>query len=254
MVKVNNLAVKIQDNQILKDVNLEIAQGEFISIIGANGSGKSTLINTIIKHNKHYHGNVVIDGTNIKDLNHKALSKFLSTFAQHNESIEELTVYDIAAFGRYPHKKTFSPLSENDHNIISDVLEKLELTKFKDRVITTLSGGELQRTYLASCLISQPSLLILDEPTNHLDIKHQYNLLTTIKQYSQENNVTVICILHDLNQAMKYANKIAVIKNNTIYKYGTPQQIITEDLIEDVFDIKNKLFNIDGEMHVDFCI
>lgn len=254
MVNVDKLSVTIANNEILKDIDLLVNSGDFISIIGANGSGKSTLINAITKNNKNYDGTIKIAGDDIRNINHKTLSKFLSTFAQHNESIEQLTVYDIASFGRYPHKSTFAPLRDEDHIIIKDVLEKLEIDHLQDRIITTLSGGELQRTYLASCLISQPKLLILDEPTNHLDIKHQYNLLTTIKKYSKENNVTVICILHDLNQAMKYADKVLVLHNKSIYKFGTPQEIITEELIYDVFSIKNKLFNIDGEMHVDFCV
>ncbi len=254
MLKVKDLAIKINKREILNDISFDVLNGEFVSIIGGNGSGKSTLINTITKHIHDYEGIIIVKQEDLKNLNHKNLSKFLSTFAQHHETTEELTVYDIASFGRYPHKKTFSPLTDSDFDIIDEVLKELDIYDMKDRVITSLSGGELQRCYLASCLIAKPELLILDEPTNHLDIKHQYNLLRLIKDYSKNNNVTVICILHDINQAMKYSDKIAVLYDKKIYKYGKPIDIISEELIKKVFGIDNKLYIIEDEMHVDFIV
>ncbi|MFV0424336.1 MAG: ABC transporter ATP-binding protein [Bacilli bacterium] len=254
MLNVENLKLTIEDNLILNDISLTVNKGEFISIIGANGSGKSTFVKAITKRIKDFKGVVKIDGKNLLNLKHKNLAKFVSTFAQHHESIEELTVYDIASFGRVPHKKTLALLSKKDYEIIDDVLKHLDIYDLKDRIISTLSGGELQRVYLAACLIQEPEFLILDEPTNHLDIKHQYNILSLIKKYSTKNNLTVLCILHDLNQAMKYGDKIAILKDGKIYSYGKPIDVINEKVVEEVFEVSSKLYNDENEIHIDFLI
>lgn len=254
MLKLNNVSMSIDKNVILQNISFDVKKGEFISIVGANGSGKSTLVKTITKNYKNYYGVIEINSKDLNDLNNKSLAKFLSTFSQHHESVEELTVYDIACFGRVPHKKTFATLSMHDYEIIDNVLDDLELTFLKNRVISTLSGGELQRTYLAACLIQQPSFLILDEPTNHLDIKHQYNILSLVKKYCIENDVTVLCILHDLNQAMKYGDKIIIMDDGKVHSYGKPMEIISEELIEEVFEVKSKIHRDKNEMHVDFLM
>lgn len=254
MLNISDLKVTVDKNTILKNIDFNVSAGEFISIIGANGSGKSTLIKTITKRYKNYSGIIEIQGTDLINLKNKNLAKFVSTFAQHHESVEDLTVYDIASFGRIPHKSSFAPLNKKDYEIIDETLKSLEIYDLRDRVISTLSGGELQRTYLAACLIQQPRFLILDEPTNHLDIKHQYKILSLVKEYSKNNDMTVLCIMHDLNQAMKYGDKVAIMKNGKIHSYGPPIKIITEELVEEIFEVKSKLYISEKEMHIDFLV
>ncbi len=251
MIKVENIEIDINGNKIIKGIDFSVNRGEFISLIGPNGSGKSTLIKGITGKIAHNKGKVLIVDKNLSDYKSKELAKILSTMEQHGKGADTLTAYDIISYGRSPYKNIFSPINDEDKKIISDAMIATDTEGLKDRILTTLSGGEMQRVFLASCLAQMPDILILDEPTNHLDVMHQFKLLSLVKSYAKEKGLTVVCVLHDINQAIKYADKIAVLKDGVIRNFGT-DEIITEELVKNIFEIDCEIYRNDRGVHIDF--
>ncbi len=254
MIKVDNIKINIENKTIINGVDIVVEKGEFVSLIGPNGSGKSTLIKAITSIIPFNEGKVIIVDKNLSEYKDKELAKIVSTMAQHGNVVESLTVNDIVTYGRSPYKSIFSPLNDEDRAIINESLKVTDVYELKDRDISTLSGGELQRVFLASCLAQKPDVLILDEPTNHLDVMHQYKLLNLIKKYAIENNLTVLCVLHDINQAIKYADKICVLKNGEVKAFGKADEVITEKLMSQIFEIDCTIYNGEKGIHIDFYL
>ena len=208
-IKTENVNVVLEDNNILKDINIEVDNKEVVGIIGPNGSGKSTLLKCIYRVLKPSNGIVKFDYADIKNISVKESSKKLAVLSQHNNYNFDFTVKEIVLMGRSPHKKFMERDNKEDYDIVNDALKKVDMMNFKDRNFQSLSGGEQQRVILARALAQQPKCLILDEPTNHLDIKYQLQLMRIVKSL----NIEVIAAIHDLNIATMYCDKIYVLKD-----------------------------------------
>ena len=245
-----NVNVDINDFKILKDINLSIKPHSFVGILGKNGAGKSTLLKCLYKYQKINSGNIYIDDKNIKDISSKTIAKNMAVVLQEIPVNFGMSVYDIVMMGRMPHKKLFSPISKEDINFVKYSLKKVDMQGFIDKPFSTLSGGEKQRVLIARALCQTPQILLLDEPTNHLDIKHQINTMHLIKQL----NITTIAVVHDLNIAAAFCDYICVLKENTVYKFGTPQDILTPETLEDIFDIKANVSQCQKYNHPDINI
>lgn len=254
MIKINNLSVSYNSNLILDDITTIIKKNQFTTILGANGSGKSTLINAISKTLGDYSGVIYIDNTTISSIKKKDFAKTVAILFQFNTPPEDLTVKELIAFGRTPFKKMFTPLSKKDYVIIDEVIVQTDLTNLRHQKIEFLSGGEKQRVFLAMCLVQQPNFLILDEPTNHLDIKYQYQLLNIIKTSNIQNKITVLAILHDINQALKYSDQLIVLKDQKIYCQGKPSECISTEMIYDIYGIESIIHKDGNGLHVDFIV
>ncbi len=253
-INLQNISVNYEDNVVLKHVDLEVQKGEFISILGRNGSGKSTIIKAINQSTKVNSGKVLLLNEEINRISKRKLAQKIAYLLQFNSLIENITVYDYVAYGRTPFKKVLQGLNHKDDEIIMNSLEKTGLLSFKNRRLNQLSGGEKQRVYLAMCLAKQPEIIILDEPTNHLDIKYQYDLLKLIKKINQEQSVTVICVLHDLNQAIKFSDRLVMLKSGSVHQIGTINECITKQNIYDVFGVNAEIHQEDSGLHVDYLI
>ena len=236
-IKTENVNVVLEDNNILKDINIEVDNKEVVGIIGPNGSGKSTLLKCIYRVLKPSNGIVKFDYADIKNISVKESSKKLAVLSQHNNYNFDFTVKEIVLMGRSPHKKFMERDNKEDYDIVNDALKKVDMMNFKDRNFQSLSGGEQQRVILARALAQQPKCLILDEPTNHLDIKYQLQLMRIVKSL----NIEVIAAIHDLNIATMYCDKIYVLKDGKIVQYGTPKEILTPQLIKNVYEVDAKL-------------
>lgn len=249
MVKVENLSYYVNDKEILKDINVEFKEGMFTCIIGPNGCGKSTLAKIITKNINDFQGKVSYNSKDIKKINHKDFSKMVAFMNQFNNKVEGLSVKDFVMLG-------VEVLDKNiDYNErVDKIMTDLKIDTDPNAELINLSGGELQRVFLALNLVKDPKVLILDEPTNHLDIYFQYNILNILKELNIKNNLTVICIIHDINQACKYSDNICVLKDGQVYDSGKPNDVISKKTIRDVFNMECEIHNYNNQLHIDFIV
>ena len=247
-IKAENINITLEKNNILKDINIEVDNKEVVGIIGPNGSGKSTLLKCIYRVLKPNDGAILLDNVDIKEIPVKESSKRLAVLSQHNNYNFDFTVKDIVLMGRSPHKKFMERDNKEDYDIVNEALKKVDMFEFKDRSFQSLSGGEQQRVILARALAQQPQCLILDEPTNHLDIKYQLQLMRIVKGLGIE----VIAAIHDLNIAAMYCDKIYVLKDGEIIKNGKPKDVLTQELIKDVYEVDSEVIVNEERVHISY--
>ncbi|MBZ9634002.1 ABC transporter ATP-binding protein [Clostridium sp. FP1] len=224
-------------SHILKGLSIHAKEKEFVGIIGPNGSGKSTLLKCVYRILRPSTGAVFLDDKNIKGFSMKESAKKMAVVSQHNNYNFDFTVSDMVLMGRAPHKKFIEKDNAQDYKIMKESLEKVGMTDYAKRSFSSLSGGEKQRIILARALAQKTECLILDEPTNHLDIKYQLQFMAIIK----ELGVTVISAIHDLNIAALYCDKIYAMKAGKILKFGTPKEVLTEELIKSLYEVDAKV-------------
>ena len=224
-------------NLILREFSYSFKSGQITAIVGPNGCGKSTLLGLCSRLYKPACGAIYLDGKSIAQYKGKDFAKHVASIYQINEMPSDLSVLRLVAFGRTPHRKPFHHLNKTDEAAINYALEKTGLKGFENRLVSELSGGERQRACLAMALAQEPQVLLLDEPTTFLDIYFQIEIMEIVMGVNQEKNVTVIMALHDLNQAIKYANDIIVMKGGQIAASGDANTTLTPELIKSVFDV-----------------
>lgn len=232
-LSLQNINVTLSDKHIISEVSLETKKGEFVGIIGPNGSGKSTLLRTVYRVIKPDSGAIFLDGKDLKNIRLDDSAKKMGVVGQFNHLNFDLTVFEMVIMGRTPHKRLLGADTAEDYQIALEALRKVGMENYGDRSFATLSGGEKQRVILARALTQQPQILVLDEPTNHLDIKYQLQLLTLVKSLG----IGVLAALHDLSLSAMYCDKLYVMKEGKIVAHGHPKQILTPELIRDVYEI-----------------
>lgn len=241
MIHTQNLKICYEAYTAVKDFNIEVIPGEVLSIIGPNGSGKSTVLRAIARLYPQKEGLVYLDGTNIRKMKSKSIAQKLSILSQYQTLPPDITVEEIVGRGRLPHHSLFAGLSEKDKKQVAWALEETRLTDYKERSIHSLSGGEKQRAYIAMALAQQPQVLLLDEPTTYLDICFQFEILELVKRLNQKLGLTIIMVLHDINQAARYSSRIAVMQDGELKAIGKPWEVITEDFMKEIYHIHVKI-------------
>ncbi len=241
MFKINNVNKNYGFQKVLSEINLEIPQNKLTCIIGPNGAGKSTLLNAISRLIKVDKGDILINSKNLKDWDKKELSKTLSIMKQLNNINVRLTIADLVAFGRYPYSE--DRLTENDYQKINEALEYTGLSSIKDKYIDELSGGQKQRTYIAMTLAQDTEYILLDEPLNNLDIKHILEVMHLLKKLVEEQNKTIILVVHDINIASTFADYIIAMKNGEIIESGLTENIINNEILYKIYDINFQIEN-----------
>jgi iron complex transport system ATP-binding protein len=234
-LKVDNLSYKYDELEILEEISFAINQGDFLGLIGPNGSGKSTLlknINSILKPDK---GKVYLDDYDLQELSNKEMAKKLAVVPQNTNVNFNFTVKEIVLMGRAPYISRFKNESEEDFEIAWEAMRLTNVDGLANRSINQLSGGERQRVILARSLAQQPEILLLDEPTSNLDINYQLEIMNLLKKLNCDHDLTLLIILHDLNLASEYCDKLILLKEGKIYAFGSPEEIITEENIEEVY-------------------
>ena len=235
--------------EILKGVDIDSENGEFVGLIGPNGSGKSTLLKCIYRILKPNAGQVFLDEEELRAMSIKESARKMGVVAQHNYYNFEFTVREVVMMGRAPHKKALERDNAKDYEIVEEALKTVGMEEFAQRSFSTLSGGEQQRVILARALAQQTPCLILDEPTNHLDITHQLQIMRIVKNLS----ATVISAIHDLNIAAMFCDCIYALKEGRIIAQGTPREVLTADFIRQVYQVDAEIAkDSSGQMHILF--
>ena len=237
----------VRDKAFIENLNINIPKGKITTILGPNGSGKSTLLSILSTYNKPSKGDVFIGDKNLKTLKTKEIAKLIATVHQHNESPEDLDVKTLISYGRVPHHKHGSNKKDEDEKIINWAISSTNLDDIKDKKVMSLSGGQRQRAFIAMALAQKTDILLLDEPTTYLDIFHQIEVLDLVKKLNEEYKMTIVMVLHDINQAIKYSDTIVIMKNGKIIEEGTPKSVINEKSIKTVYNVEGIICNVDKE-------
>jgi iron complex transport system ATP-binding protein len=236
---INNLCFNYATTPILKDIHLEVEMGEVLSIVGPNGSGKSTLLKCINRILKPKQNTILIDGQDTSKLNLKQLSRLMGYVPQSSTNSFPFTVFDVVMMGRKPY--IHWSIGERDNEIVAQMLDFFGIGHLAMRHFNELSGGEQQKVIIARALAQQPKLMLLDEPTSSLDIRHQLEILCILQSLAQSKERSVIVTMHDLNLASRFSDRMLMLKKGSIYALGTPEDVLTEENIENVYGIKAKV-------------
>lgn len=247
-IEINNLEFGYGDSLILKGIDFNVLEGEFLSIIGPNGSGKSTLLKTLNRIYGISNGSITILGKDIADYNSRQMARQVALVPQETHLDYEFRVEDVVMMGRHPYKGRFEKEDEEDYNIVYESMKLTNTLYLKDRLITEISGGERQRVFIAKALAQKPSIMLLDEPTSHLDINHQMDVLNLLKELNENKGMTIVLVIHDINLAARYSDEIVLLNSGIIQGKGSPDQVITTENMERAYNLnvaieKNKYTN-----------
>jgi len=242
MLAVNNLFAGYNGTDVIFDISFKVERGERLCVFGPNGCGKSTLLKSIARIIE-CRGKVSMNDEDISSISRKELAKKIALLNQNAQVYFPYTVYETVCMGRYAYLKGFlKNLSDEDENIIEDILRQLDIIDIKDCMIDELSGGTLQRVFLARILAQTPELILLDEPANHLDLKHQIELLKYLKTWVKENNTIVIGVFHDLNIARHFGDKAIIMDKGEIAANGNIDEILNSQILNNVYGIDIREF------------
>ncbi|KKB37399.1 ABC transporter ATP-binding protein [Bacillus thermotolerans] len=233
----DHLHVGYGDHLIVKDLTTSIPDKKITTIIGSNGCGKSTLLKAMTRIIPHQSGTVILDGEHIQKEKTKRIAQKLAILPQTPESASGLTVGELVSYGRFPYQNGFGRLSKKDHEVIHWALEVTGTAAFKHRPVDALSGGQRQRVWIAMALAQETEIIFLDEPTTYLDMAHQLEVLELLQKLNREQERTIVMVLHDLNQAARFADYILALKDGEIVKAGSSEEVMTRDVLREVFQI-----------------
>lgn len=237
-IEVCGVEVVYEAEPVVTGICFQVRKGEFIGLIGPNGSGKSTLLRAISRVLAPQKGAVLIDGRAVADYGRDELARGLAVVAQESPLHFDFTVSEVVRMGRIPHLKRFQREGPLDAQIVDRAFRLTRIETISERLVTQLSGGERQRVAIARALAQEPEILLLDEPTAHLDINYQIELMDLIRHLSLKDELTVLAVLHDLNLAAQYCDKLILLRKGHIYKLGTPDEVLTESAIWDVYGVR----------------
>jgi len=235
ILKIKNLSCGYDGKEIIKNVSFSVKEGDFLGIIGPNAAGKTTLFRAITGVLKPWKGNILYKNKEISKMPVRDFAREVAVMPQFLEIPFAFSVKEFVLMGRFPHTGRFGALKEHDNRVLEEALNLTDTFSFRERKIFELSGGERQRVILAQAFTQEPKVLLLDEPTSHLDIAHQVQILDLLKRLNKEKNLTVIVVLHDLNLATSYCNRLILLKEGKIFKEGLPRDILTYQNIEEVY-------------------
>jgi len=216
---------------------LVVPAGEVTALVGPNGSGKSTLLRGLARHLSPAAGEIVLDGRDVASLGDKEFARELGLLSQEHDAPGGITVEDLVHHGRYPHRGFLEGRTEADALAVEDALEMTGVSHLRDEDLGDLSGGQKQLVWIAMTLAQQTETVLLDEPTTYLDLHHQLRVMDVIHELNEERGVTVCVVLHDLQQAARFADYLVALRDGDVYDWGPPEDVVTEELLADVFGV-----------------
>ncbi len=237
---------------IVPGIDLAFNKPEVVSIIGPNGSGKSTLLKALSRLLTPLAGTVLLNGKDIHRLPPREVARVMAILPQSVQAPGDMTVCDLAAYGRLPYKRMFEQLADVDRSCIATALAATGMETMQQRRLDSLSGGERQRAWLAMALAQQPQLLLLDEPTTYLDIHHQLELMKLIRNLHQQMGLTIVMVLHDLNHAARFSQRIIAVKDGTVFADGPVQAVFTAENLQALYGVETTVMAVEqgGSTHL----
>lgn len=252
VLRVEELCSGYEKQTVFTNLNTSIQKGKITTIIGPNGCGKSTLLKTIGRILKQKSGKVFLQDEDMQTISTKEIAKQLALLSQNPEAPAQLKVEELISYGRYPHRKNIGTLSKQDVEVIEWAMEVTKTIEFRAREIKQLSGGQRQKVWLAMALAQETDILLLDEPTTYLDMAHQLEMLKIVENLNKNHQCTVVMVLHDINHAARFSDELIAMKDGKIITVGTPEEVITKEVLKSVFQIDAKIM-IDKENNVPVC-
>jgi iron complex transport system ATP-binding protein len=237
-LRARSLSVAYDRAPVLDGLDLELPQARVTAIVGANGCGKSTLLRALARLIAPRAGSVLLDGREIRELPSRDVARRLGVLPQSPLAPEGLTVADLVARGRYPHQGLFRQWSPGDELAVEDALAATGMRELRERPLDALSGGQRQRAWIAMALAQETELLLLDEPTTFLDLAHQLEVLDLLDRLVAERGRTVVMVLHDLNQACRFADLLVALRDGRVRAAGPPEEIVDAAFVRDVFGLE----------------
>lgn len=243
-MEIKDLTFKYNDEHIIfENLNLSIAKNKITTIIGSNGSGKSTLLKILSKQLKVNNNMLFLDQIDINDYLLSEFAKKLAIVFQKNEVPREISVHQLISYGQIPYQKI-------DYEYIDEIINECHLTNIKDEIVTNLSGGQMQLVWIAMAIVQRTPYLLLDEPTTYLDIKRQKEILNLIQNIQNKYEITIIMVLHDLNQALNYSDELICLKKGRVIAQNTPTKLFKEKVFDECFDTNFTYINIENQNYI----
>lgn len=235
MIEIKGLGKYYGKKAVVEDVTVTIKPKTITSFIGANGAGKSTLLSMVSRLLDADTGEVLLDKNDVKNIKSNEFAKRVSILKQSNNLNVRLTIRELVAFGRYPYSK--GRLTQEDEKLVEQAMEYMNLTKMQDKFLDQLSGGERQRAFIAMVIAQDTEYILLDEPLNNLDMKHSVQIMKILRKLVDELGKTVVIVLHDINFASMYSDRIVALKNGRLVKDGETHEIINSEVLKEVYDM-----------------
>lgn len=243
-IEISGLQAGYDHKIVINELDLKIPTGEFTMMIGSNGCGKSTLLKTLCRILPSRRGVITLNGRDLKKQSSKEIARQMAVLPQHPLVPSGIRVKELVAYGRFPYQKPMGGLRKHDFEMIDWAMEVTGITEFKETPVDSLSGGQRQRAWIAMTLAQETPILLLDEPTTYLDMAHQLEILELLKKLNQEHHLTIVMVLHELNNAAKFATHLIGLKNGGIVFEGKPLDVITKENLK-------TLYNIDASLQLD---
>ncbi len=249
-MEIRHLTFSYGKNRILKDVSLSFEKGKITTVLGANGSGKSTLFKLCTRNLRPDRGVIMLEDENIFHMKRRAFAKKAAIVHQHNRVSGNITVRELVSYGRTPHIGMLRQSGEEDEKAIEWSLCVTDLKSIAHQQVTSLSGGQRQRVWIAMALAQKSEMIFLDEPTNHLDIRYQAEMLRLVRSLNQDFGLTIVMVLHDINQALRYSDNVVGLKDGEVQFFGEPSEVITSEKISDLYKIRLHTIMYGGKPYV----
>ncbi|KAF1297901.1 iron ABC transporter ATP-binding protein [Enterococcus sp. JM4C] len=249
MIDIKNVSKRYGDKLVVSEIKLPITENKLTAFIGPNGAGKSTLLSMMSRLISKDIGEIYLDHNEVKAWKSNELSKKLSILKQSNGTNVKITVRELVNFGRFPYSK--GRLTKTDHRIVEEALQNLGLVEMADQMIDTLSGGQLQRAYIAMVLAQDTDYILLDEPLNNLDMNYAVQMMQTLRRLVEELGKTIIIVLHDINFAASYADEIVAMKDGKLFAHGTTDEVIQSEVLNKLYGMNIRICEIEGKR---FCM
>lgn len=249
MIEAQDISKKYENKTVLQHVDLEIPRGQLIAFIGPNGAGKSTFLSLVSRLQPQSSGDIFLDREEVRSWKSKELAKKLAILKQSNTIQLNITVRELVSFGRFPYNR--GRLTAEDEALIDQAITQMELQEMVNESIHSLSGGQLQRVYIAMILAQDTEYVLLDEPLNNLDMNHANQMMHLLKKLVEEQNKTVLIVLHDINFAAGFADHIVAMKNGEIFAKGPTDEIIQPEILNKLYGMNIRICEVEGKR---FCM